>query len=390
MNKGYKYFLATFAASFAIAALGYGSIAPAQMKDDNPPLAALGEPPIPADNKQTPEKIELGKLLFFDSRIGGDASVSCADCHAPKQGWGFNDPISRGYPGAIHWRNSHSVINSAYMGKLFWTGSAKSLENQAPSAALGALSGNGERDMIEARLAFIPEYVKRFNDVFGDEWPKVNNVWRAMAAFERTLIHNNTPFDKYMRGDKSALDEQQVRGMKLFEGKANCIECHNGPLLSDEKYYNVGVPRAEDWLENGMAQVTFRYQQYSKGSTEAMYRKVKDDAGLYYRTKEKSDMGKFRTQPLRYMNYTAPYMHNGSFFDFDEVVEFYNEGGGENEFTDGTMASNKTPLLKPLNLTDEEKEDLVAFLESLSGDEIKMQTPKLPSYAPLPAVANVN
>ncbi len=387
MKKGYTISLATIAASFGIAVFGIGNFAAA---DENPPLAALGDPPIPADNKQTPEKIELGKLLYFDSRIGGDASVACADCHMPKQGWGFNDPISRGYPGAIHWRNSHTVINSAYLNKLFWTGSAKSLEAQAPSAALGALSGNGERDMIEARLAFIPEYVKRFNDVFGDEWPKVNNVWRAMAAFERTLIHNDTPFDNYMRGDKSALSEQQVRGLKLFEGKANCIECHNGPLLSDQKYYNLGVPRAEDWLENGMAQATFRYQQYSKGTTEELYRKIKDDAGLYYRTKEKADMGKFRTQPLRYMSYTAPFMHNGSFFDFEEVVDFYNDGGGENEFTDGTLAKNKSSLLKPLGLTDEEKEDLVAFLESLSGDEIKMVTPTLPSYAPLPAKPNAN
>ncbi len=387
MNKSYKLFLATIAASFSIATLGTGTFAVA---DENPPLAALGEPPVPTDNVQTPEKIELGKLLYFDSRIGGDASVACVDCHQPKQGWGFNDPLSRGYPGVIHWRNSQTVINSAFLGKLFWTGSAKSLENQAPSAALGAVSGNGERDMVEARLAFIPEYVKRFNDVFGDDWPKVNNVWRAIAAFERTLIHNDTPFDKYMNGDKSALSEQQVRGLKLFEGKANCIECHNGPLLTDQKYYNLGIPRAEEWSDNGMAQVTFRYEQYAKGTTEELYRKIKDDAGLYYRTKQKADMGKFRTPPLRYTLYTLPYMHNGKFFDFEEVVDFYNEGGGSNEFTDGTLAKAKTPLLKPLNLSDEEKEDLVAFLESLSGDEIKIETPKLPSYAPLPPVAKLN
>jgi cytochrome c peroxidase len=337
---------------------------------------------------QSAAKIELGKLLFFDSRIGGDASVSCADCHAPKQGWGFNDPLSRGYPGVVHWRNSQTVINAAYLGKLFWTGSAKSLEAQAPSAALGAISGNGERDMVEARLAFIPEYVKRFKQVFGDDWPKVNNVWKAMAAFERTLIHDNTPFDKYMRGDKKALSAQQVRGLKLFQGKANCIECHNGPLLTDQKYYNLGLSRAEEWSENGMAQITFRYEQYAKGVTEELYRKIKDDAGLYYRTKQKSDMGKFRTPPLRYTAYTAPFMHNGKFFDFDEVVEFYNDGGGSNEFTDGTLAKNKTKLLKPLGLTDGEKEDLVAFLESLSGPEIKISTPKLPRYAPLPALAN--
>ena len=380
MKKGKKLSLAVIAIAF-----GLGSTASA---DVNPPLAALPPVPVPKDNPQSAAKIELGKLLFFDSRIGGDASVSCADCHAPKQGWGFNDPLSRGYPGVIHWRNSQTMINSAYLGKLFWTGSAKSLENQAPSAALGAVSGNGERDMVEARLAFIPEYVKRFNKVFGDDWPKVNNVWKAMAAFERTLIHDNTPFDKYMRGDKTALNEQQVRGLKLFEGKANCIECHNGPLLTDQKYYNLGLPRAEEWLDNGMAQVTFRYEQYAKGVTEELYRKIKDDAGLYYRTKQKRDMGKFRTPPLRYTAYTAPFMHAGSFFDFDEVVDFYNDGGGSNEFTDGTLASNKTPLLKPLGLTDEEKADLIAFLEALSGPEIKMATPKLPPYAPLPATTN--
>jgi cytochrome c peroxidase len=363
-----------------VAGLGFAAQA-----DFNPPLAALGPPLVPADNVQTPEKIELGKLLFFDSRIGGDASVSCADCHAPKQGWGFNDPLSRGYPGVVHWRNSQTVVNAAYLGKLFWAGSAKSLEAQAPSAALGAISGNGERDMIEARLAFIPEYVKRFGDVFGDQWPKVNNTWKAIAAFERTMIHNNTAFDKFMRGDKSALSDQQKRGLKLFTGKANCNECHNGPLLTDQKYYNLGVPPAEEWLESGLAQITFRYEQYAKGVTEDMYRSVKDDAGLYYRTKQDADKGKFRTPPLRYTAYTAPYMHNGSFFDFAEIIDFYDEGGGTNEFS-----ANKTRLLKPLGLSDEEKEDLAAFLESLSGEEIKITTPKLPPYAPLPEVAGAN
>ncbi|MBT5109526.1 MAG: cytochrome-c peroxidase [Rhodospirillaceae bacterium] len=387
MKKSKLLSLAIVAVSFGFSGFGLGSQA---MADVNPPLAALGPPPVPHDNPQTPEKVELGKLLFFDSRIGGDASVSCADCHMPKQGWGFNDPISRGYPGVIHWRNSQTVINAAYLGKLFWVGAAKSLEAQAPGAALGGVSGNGERDMVEARLAFIPEYVKRFNQVFGDDWPKVNNVWKAMAAYERTLIHKDTPFDKYMRGDKKALSNQQMRGLNLFKGKANCVECHNGPLLTDQKYYNLGVPRAEEWSESGLAQITFRYEQYAKGVTEELYRKIKDDAGLYYRTKQKSDMGKFRTPPLRYTAYTAPFMHNGSFFDFDEVIEFYNNGGGSNDFTDGVMAKNKTPLLKKLGLSDQEKADLAAFLESLSGAEIKMSTPKLPPYAPLPAAANVN
>ncbi|MFQ5617531.1 MAG: cytochrome-c peroxidase [Rhodospirillales bacterium] len=353
--------------------------------DTNPPLAALGPPPVPPDNPQTPEKIELGKLLFFDTRLSGDASVGCATCHEPDQGWGFSNDISRGYPGTIHWRNSQTVINAAYYNKLFWAGAAKSLEAQAPSAAKGAVAGNGESDMMEARLAFIPEYRERFKKVFGDAWPKLSNAWKAIAAFERTLVQTDTPFDNYMRGDKGALSDQQKRGLKLFTGKANCIECHNGPLLSDQKFYNLGVPPAERWENNGLAQVTFRYEQYAKGVPEDMYRAIKDDAGLYYRTKREEDKGKFRTPSLRYTLYTAPYMHNGAFFELQEVVEFYNEGGGKNEF-----AATKTKLLKPLDLSDEEVEDLIAFLESLSGAEIKMKTPKLPPYAPLPDVADAH
>lgn len=347
--------------------------------DVNPPLAALGPPPIPADNKQTPEKIELGKMLFFDTRLSGDAAVACSTCHEPKQGWSFSGEISRGYPGTIHWRNSQTIVNSAYYGKLFWAGAAKSLEAQAPSAAKGGVAGNLETDIGTARLAFIPEYRKRFRDVFGDEYPKLKNAWRAIAAFERDMVQRDTPFDKYMNGDKSALSEEAVRGKALFEGKANCIECHNGAMFTDQKYYNIGIPRPEIWLNNGLAQITFRFENYAKGVTQKMYREIKDDAGLYFRTKQKSDKGKFRTPSLRYTAYTAPYMHNGKFFDLQEVVEFYNEGGGTNEF-----AANKTKLIKPLNLTDEEIEDLVAFLEALSGDEIKIKSPKLPPYAALP------
>ena len=347
--------------------------------DVNPPLAALGPPPVPPDNPQTPEKIELGKLLFFDTRLSGDASVACATCHEVDAGWGFSNDVSRGYPGTIHWRNSQTVINSAYYGKLFWAGAAKSLEAQAPAAAKGAVAGNGENDMMEARLAFVPEYRKRFKEVFGDEWPKIMNAWKAIAAFERTLVQTDTPFDKYTRGDEAALSKQQKRGLKLFTGKANCIECHNGALFSDEKFYNTGVPPAERWQESGLAQITFRYEQYAKGVPEQMYRAIKDDAGLYYRTKRKEDMGKFRVPSVRYTVYTAPYMHNGAFWDLREVVEFYNAGGGKNEFP------TKTDLLKPLGLTDQEMNDLVAFIESLSGDEIKMKTPELPPYAPLPS-----
>ncbi|WP_457676878.1 cytochrome-c peroxidase [Thiolapillus sp.] len=348
-----------------------------------PPLAPLGPPPIPPDNKNFPAKVELGKILFFDPRLGGDASTGCSTCHEPDQGWAWAEDFSRGYPGTVHWRNSQTIVNSAYYGRNFWAGSVPSLEKQAPSAAKGGVAGNGENDIMEARLALIPEYRKRFKEVFGTEWPLIGDAWRAIAAFERTLVQRDTPLDKYLQGDKTALTEQQLRGMKLFNGKAGCIQCHNGALASDQDYHNIGVPPNTRWEEDGLAQVTFRFEHYAKGQTEEGYRKAKSDWGFYFRSKNEWDRGKFRTPSLRYTAYTAPYMHNGVFYTMEEVVDFYNRGGFDEEGRTTRFPENKSRLIKPLGLTDEEKEDLVAFLEAFSGDEITIDKPRLPEYAPL-------
>ncbi len=348
-----------------------------------PPLLPLDSPPIPADNKQSDAKVELGKMLFFDPRLGGDTSTPCVVCHEPSQGWAFSDDLSKGYPGTVHWRNSQSIINSAYYNKLFWAGSAASLEKQAPSAAKGGVAGNGENDLMEARLALIPEYRKRFQEVFGGEWPLIDDAWRAIAAFERTLIQLDTPLDQYLMGDKSALSDQQIRGMDVFTGKGNCIQCHNGALVSDERYYNIGVPPSKRWETDGLAQITFRFELYAKGSNEELYRTAKADPGLYFRSKNNWDKGKFRTPSLRYTLYTAPYMHNGAFYTLEEVVDFYNQGGVDKDGRTTGWPDNKSELIKPLGLTDADKEDLVAFLKAFSGVEITIEIPKLPPYVPL-------
>jgi len=347
-----------------------------------PPLAPLGDVPIPADNKMSPEKIELGKLLFFDPRLGGDASISCASCHDPAQGWAWAEDFSRGYPGTVHWRNSQTIINSGYYSGLFWATSVPSLEAQAPSAAKGGVAGNGEADIMSARLALIPEYRKRFKEVFGDKLPYIKNAWNAIAAFERTLNQKDTPIDKYLGGDKSALNEEQLRGKAIFEGKGGCIQCHNGALASNENFYNIGVPPNKRWEEDGLAQITFRFELYAKGSNEEMYRTTKADPGTYFRGKNKWDKGKFRTPSLRYTKYTAPYMHNGVFYTMEEVVDFYNKGGFDEENRTTDFPETKSDLIKPLGLTDAEKEDLVAFLDAFSGEEILMDKPELPEYAP--------
>ncbi|MCZ6894849.1 MAG: cytochrome-c peroxidase [Gammaproteobacteria bacterium] len=343
-------------------------------------LAPLGPPPIPADNPMSDAKVELGKMLFFDPILSGNYAMPCSACHLPDAGWAIQDRISFGYPGTTHWRNSQTIVNSAYYSKLFWAGASKSLEAQARSAARGGVAGNGEDDMMEARLAFVPEYRQRFAEVFGDDWPNVRHAYLAIAAFERTLVQTDTPFDDYMRGDDNALTEQQKRGLEHFAGKANCVACHNGPLLSDEQFYNLGVPPYAGWEEDELAQITFRFELFAKGSTEELYRNTKDDPGLYFRSKDKRHKGKFRTPSLRYTKYTFPYMHNGMLETLRDVVEFYNAGGGKNEF-----AKTKSALIQPLGLSDTEIDDLVAFLDSLSGNEILIEEPEIPEMEPLSA-----
>jgi len=348
-----------------------------------PPLAPLGEIPVPPDNLQTPEKIELGKILFFDPRLGGDASTGCSTCHEPDQGWAWAEDLSRGYPGTVHWRNSQTIINSGYYARNFWAGSVPSLEKQAPSAAKGGVAGNGENDIMEARLALIPDYVKRFREVWGTDWPLIDDAWKSIAAFERTLVQRDTPLDKFLGGDEGALNDQQKRGMALYNGKAGCIQCHNGPLASDQDYHNVGVPPNKRWEEDGLAQVTFRFENYAKGQTEQNYRTAKSDWGFYFRGKNAWDKGKFRTPSLRYIAYTAPYMHNGVFYTLEEVIDFYNRGGMDEDGRTTLFSETRDPRIQPLGLSDDEKEDLLAFLEAFSGEEILMDKPVLPDYAPL-------
>ncbi|MEZ8384343.1 cytochrome-c peroxidase [Vibrio splendidus] len=346
-------------------------------------LEPLGEVPVPADNKQTPEKIELGKILFYDGRLSGDTTSPCAGCHIQSQGWGFPDDLSMGYPGTVHWRNSQTIINAAYYDKFFWAGSAMSLEAQAKDAAKGAVAGNGEDDIMEARLALVPEYVERFKRVFGDDTPKIHNAWRAIAAFERTMIQRDTPIDNYLLGDKTALSESQLKGKALFEGKANCIACHNGALASDQKFYNIGVPPSPWWNDDGLAQITFRFELYSKGVTEEMYRTTKADPGAYFRAKRQEMLGKFRTPSLRYTKYTAPYMHNGTIPTLEAVIDFYDRGGVADDGRTTGYPQTKSALIQPLGLTEQDKKNLLSFVEAFSGEQIFIEEPTIPEYQPL-------
>ena len=341
--------------------------------DRFPPLAPLPDVPVPADNPITEAKTELGRLLFFDNRLSGDLGTSCASCHDPRLGWGDGQAVSRGYAGTKHWRNSQTTVNSAFFTKLFWAGEVPSLEAQAKSAITGNLAGNGDPVMIEERLLQMPQYVTMFKEAFGVDRPSFSHVLKAIATFERAeLISRDSPFDEYLAGDEDALSDEAKLGLQLFSGKAGCIQCHNGPLMSDESYHFLDLPQHEVFETDPLRQIALRYQDYIRGVPEDVYRNADEDYGLYYTTKKDGDKGRFRTPSLRYLEYTAPYMHNGVFSEIEDVIEYYNAGGGDDP--------NQSPLIRPLGLTEDEKFALAEFLYSLSGDEIRIRVPKLPEY----------
>jgi cytochrome c peroxidase len=342
------------------------------------PAALAPLPPVsaPPDNPITPEKVELGRMLYFDPRMSADGLVSCNSCHPASTGFGAPAGISFARPGTSHWRHAQTILNVAYYTKLNWDGDKKSIEEQNSGAWGGAVAGNLDTALAEERLAQIPEYVERFRSVFGTEYPHWDDALKAVATYQRTIVSGETPFDAYLQGQEGAISEAAKRGYELFRGKANCIACHSGPLVSDDSFYATGLPLSPDFLNSPLKQITFRYEQWAKGVPEELYRTANQDYGLYYVTKRDEDKGKFRTPSLRDACYTAPYMHNGTIGSLEEVVAFFNAGGGD--------TLNKSELLRPLNLGASEQSDLVAFLRSLCGDPVTDRAPELPPYGGFP------
>lgn len=319
--------------------------------------------------------VELGKMLFFDPRLSGDSSTACSDCHDPNYGWSDGSELARGYPGTMHWRNSQTIVNMGFMtGGFHWDSGLASLSDQVHDAMGAGFVANIDTVLGEERMRQIPEYKQAFEKIWGEE-PSQARIAESIAAYERTIVSDDSPFDLYMAGQSGAMSASAMRGMELFNGKANCSACHNGALASDEQFHNTSVPPNIGLSEDPLRQVTFRYLMRVKGLDPAIYEGLDRDPGRYLATKNPDDLGLFRTPPLRYLTYTAPYMHNGIFYTLDEVVEFYNIGGTQDSF--GT----KSPLIKPLGLSRDEKNDLVAFLESMSGSEVKTEVPALPDYA---------
>lgn len=341
-----------------------------------PPLGPLPMLPVPRGNPQTPQKVELGKLLFFDPRLSGDGSISCATCHDPVKGWGDGKALSEGYPGTQHYRNAQTILNSAYMKELFWYGGVADLETAVRVHLTSAFLMNADGQLLEERLRQVPEHSRRFQEIFGT-LPMYGQIVNAISSYLRTIVSRDVPLDRYLRAEKESLPPLAIKGLELFQGKAQCIQCHNGPLLSDEKYYNLGVPANPEIRSNPVRHISLRYESLMLGVPG--YNKATQDLGRYMITKSNQEKGLFRTPALREVARTAPYMHNGIFSTLEEVIDFYDRGGGNDPF--GT----KSPLIRPLGLTKEEKTALKAFLESLSSPNPKEEkTPNPQDYQVLP------
>jgi len=330
--------------------------------------APLPPPPSPQGNPTTPEKAELGKKLFFDRRLSGDGTMNCATCHDPESGYADGLAISLSYPTTKNWRNSPGLINAAYRKTLFWDGRAGSLEEQALFPMMSPFEMNRNLDYVEEVLQTVPEYVEAFRKVFGGEITR-QRMAMAIAAFERTLVSRDTPMDRYLRGEKDALTARQRAGYELFVGKAGCAECHGGENLTDERFHNLGVPEDPKTNEDPRVLATARFVGKVSGFPE--YRTLTGDPGRFLVTKDPADWKAFVTPPLREVASTSPYMHNGSLRTLDEVIDFFDRGGGQDP--------KKSPLLKPLGLSKEEKTALKEFLAGgLSGPIPKVRPPRLP------------
>jgi len=301
--------------------------------------------PAPADNKVTPERVELGRALFFDPRLSGSNWISCATCHNPALGWSDGLPTAIGHGMKVLGRATPTILNTAYQRKQMWDGRFRSLEEQAlgPIQAPGEMAG-GDIKEVAAEIQSIPGYVAMFDKAYPGAGINKDTIAKAIASYERTVVSTEAPFDRWIKGDKNAISASAKRGFDLFEGKANCNACHMGFDFMDDGFHNIGL----------------------KGN---------QDVGRFAKLPLPLMKGAFKTPTLRDVTLTAPYMHNGMYRTLEEVVAHYNRGGD--------VKANLDPNMKPLNLSKREQADIVEFLETLTGPAMQVSVPRLPDGLPV-------
>lgn len=335
--------------------------------------AAVAAAPTPAltplpDSKAPPAAmVALGRQLFFDNRLAGDWGKSCASCHDPAKGFGDGKALSAGYTSMEYFRNAPGLVNMRHRTRFMWDGRLDGTDagTVVRDMVTEAHFMNADGRLVQERLKQIPAYVKLWEDAFGKgSDPYGPRMFNAIGAFLQTLESRNVPYDNFVKGNAGAITEQAKLGLQVFNGKGQCVQCHYGPIGSDGRLHRLGVPEHPDVLADPLRTITMLRHYASSGMPN--YMAARTDVGSYAITKDSKDIGKFQTPSLRELKYTAPYMHNGVFASLEEVVDFYDRGGG------------KGGELKPLGLSADEKKALVAFLFALSGDEIRIPAPELP------------
>jgi cytochrome c peroxidase len=337
------------------------------------PLAAT-RAAIPPDNLQTPEKIALGEKLFFDGRLSADGTVACSTCHDPERAFTDGRPTSIGIKGRVGQRNAPTILNALYNKTQFWDGRAKTLEDQAALPIVNPFEmGQPSLDAAVGQIAAIAEYRQAFQDVFGRP-PNGSDLLRAIASYERTQLSFDSPFDHFIAGERSAIDDSAKRGWELFNTRARCNKCHtlsearrDTTTFTDNDFHNIGIGIIR---HNVVALARQAEQLINSGDVGAIDRAaVQTDfsaLGRFLITKKETDMAAFKTPDLRNVLMTGPYFHDGSQETLWDVLDHYNKGDGlQNPYLDRDI--------QPLALTEADIDDVVAFLASLTSAEYKEQ-----------------
>lgn len=330
---------------------------PAPHLDEGVPHRELGRLPevtYPEENPYSRQAEKLGKKLFFDPRLSISRQIACASCHDPELGWADGRQLAFGHNRRQGGRNAMSILNTAYYDELFWDGRSESLEDQSLFPLQDHVEMNMDLELALTRLNAIPAYLRQFKEAYQTDTIELEHLQKALATFERSVVSRHSRFDRFVAGDRDALDDQELMGLHLFRTKARCMNCHNGPLFSDNLYHNNG---------------------------QSMFGRPGEDLGRYLVTGDTADVGKFRTPSLRDVTYTGPWLHNGNVFELAEIIDMYERGMPQiipRKMDGHPLYPEKSPLLKPLELNREEKAALLAFLEAISTRPHRMPVPELP------------
>lgn len=319
-------------------------------------LGVLPTPPFNENTDSVKHVVKLGKLLFFDPRLSSSNQISCSSCHSPDLNWTDGREVPKGHDHLVGTRNVPTVQNIWASNKFFWDGRASNLEEQASFPIETKIEMHQDLSKLPKKLGKIKGYQPLFIAAFGDKEVSKERIAKALAMYQKTLVSRKSDFDYFLAGNSKRLTDEQVLGLHLFRTKAKCINCHNGPMFTNEEFHNLGLT------------------YYGRDKYE--------DFGLYNITSNTDDMGKFKTPSLRDVMRTGPWFHNGLFGNIDGVINMYNAGMPQPKPKENQMKDPLFPktdkLLKPLGLTVDEKKALIAFLHAITAEPWKIRQPELP------------